>query len=65
MCFRIVYMVDLMYNIYVWCDPVFIHLLLEYSVKILQNEYTEILEVNLFAFAYRLFHEDFSPIYDF
>ena len=26
--------------------------------------YTEILEVNLFAFAYRLFHEDFSPIYD-
>ena len=25
--------------------------------------YTIILEVNLFAFAYRLFHEDFSPIY--
>ena len=24
----------------------------------------EILEVNLFAFAYRLFHEDFSPIYE-
>ena len=24
---------------------------------------TKILEVNLFAFAYRLFHEDFSPIY--
>ena len=24
--------------------------------------YTEILEVNLFAFAYRLFHEDFSKI---
>ena len=23
--------------------------------------YTKILEVNLFAFAYRLFHEDFSP----
>ena len=23
---------------------------------------TKILEVNLFAFAYRLFHEDFSPI---
>ena len=23
----------------------------------------EILEVNLLAFAYRLFHEDFSPIY--
>ena len=26
-------------------------------------EYTKILEVNLFAFAHRLFHEDFSPIY--
>ena len=26
--------------------------------------YTEILEVNLFAFVYRLFHEDFSPIYE-
>ena len=24
--------------------------------------YTKILELNLFAFAYRLFHEDFSPI---
>ena len=24
--------------------------------------YAEILEVNLFAFAYRLFHEDFSPL---
>ena len=24
----------------------------------------EILEVNLFPFAYRLFHEDFSPIYE-
>ena len=23
--------------------------------------YTEIVEVNLFAFVYRLFHEDFSP----
>ena len=23
--------------------------------------YTKILEVNLFAFAYRLFHDDFSP----
>ena len=26
---------------------------------------TEILQVNLFAFAYRLFHEDFSPIFDY
>ena len=25
---------------------------------------TEILEVNFFPFAYRLFHEDFSPIYE-
>ena len=25
--------------------------------------YTKILEVNLFAFAYRLFHEDFFPIH--
>ena len=25
-------------------------------------KYTEILEVNLFAFAYRLFYEDFSPL---
>ena len=25
---------------------------------------TEILEVNLFAFAYRLFHEDLSSIYE-
>ena len=24
--------------------------------------YTKILEVNLFAYAYRLFHRDFSPI---
>ena len=26
--------------------------------------YTKILKVNLFAFAYRLFHEDFSSIVD-
>ena len=25
--------------------------------------YTEIVEVNLFAFAYRLFHENFYPIH--
>ena len=24
----------------------------------------EILEVNLFAFAYRLFHEEFSPVFE-
>ena len=35
------------------------------SGRVLNGElsYTEILEVNLFALAYRLFHEDFSPIY--
>ena len=34
------------------------------SGRVLDGEllYTAILEVNLFAFAYRLFHEDFSPI---
>ena len=26
------------------------------------HTHTKILEVNLFAFAYRLFHRDFSPI---
>ena len=36
------------------------------SGRVLDGEllYTEILEVNLFAFAYRLFHEDCSPIYE-
>ena len=34
------------------------------SGRMLNGElvYTKILEVNLFAFAYRLFHEDFTPI---
>ena len=34
------------------------------SGRVLDGEllYTKILECNLFAFAYRLFHEDFSPI---
>ena len=34
------------------------------SGRVLNGEllYTEILEVNLFAFAYRLFHGDFSPL---
>ena len=31
-------------------------------ISISVSSYTEILEVNLFAFAYRLFHEDFSPL---
>ena len=36
------------------------------SGRVLDGEllYTEILEVNLFVFAYILFHEDFSPIYE-
>ena len=34
------------------------------SGRVLNGEllYTKILKVNLFAFAYRLFHRDFSPI---
>ena len=34
------------------------------SGRVLDGEllHTKILEVNLFAFAYRLFHRDFSPI---
>ena len=34
------------------------------SGRVLDGEllYTKILEVNLFAFAYRLFHEDFSSL---
>ena len=34
------------------------------SGRVLDGEilYTKILEVNLLAFDYRLFHEDFSPI---
>ena len=34
------------------------------SGRVLNGEllYTKILEVNLFAFAYRLFHRDFSPL---
>ena len=34
------------------------------SGRVLHGEllYTKILDVNLFAFAYRLFHRDFSPI---
>ena len=31
-------------------------------VTIYQSIYTKILEVNLFAFAYRLFRRDFSPL---
>ena len=36
------------------------------SGRVLDGEllHTEILEVNLFHFAYILFYEDFSPIYD-
>ena len=31
-------------------------------ILVIYGTYTKILEVNLFAFAYRLFHRDFSPI---
>ena len=30
--------------------------------KHFQDKWSEILEVNLFTFAYRLFHADFSPL---
>ena len=46
------------------------HIILIYSgitsSSMLNGEllYTEILELNLFAFANRLFHEDFPPIYE-
>ena len=35
------------------------------SGRVLDGEllYKEIIEITLFAFAYRLFHEDFPPIY--
>ena len=32
--------------------------------RVVSDKSTEILETDLFAFAYRLFHEDFSPIYE-
>ena len=42
----------------------FICILESQVVELLDGDllYTKILEVNLFAFAYRLFHRDFSPI---
>ena len=33
----------------------------KYPKRVNKTAITKILEVNLFAFAYRLFHEDFSP----
>ena len=49
-----------------------IHRVILYNSNLIWNEsgsvldgellYTGILEVNLFAIAYRLFHEEFSPI---
>ena len=39
-------------------------LYIQFVTKITEvNLSTKILEVNLFAFAYRLFRRDFSPIY--
>ena len=32
--------------------------------RTMKSNYTEILEVHVFEFAYRLFHEDLSPIYE-
>ena len=44
------------------------YMLVQNSLFEVENEHiynlsTKIPEINLFAYAYRLFHEDFSPIY--
>ena len=39
----------------------FTYLLMYYTHIFMNDKDTEILEVNLFAFVYSLFHEDFSP----
>ena len=44
--------ISLLYLNYIFCNSLsYIYIYI----------YTKILEVNLFAFAYRLFHRDFSP----
>ena len=43
----------MLYDIYIYVFMTYIYIF---------TVYTKILEVNLFAFAYRLFHRDFSPI---
>ena len=53
--------------IYIYNLYVFIHTYMYSGItsgRVLDGEllYTKILEVNLFAFAYRLFRRDFSPL---
>ena len=54
------------YNIYLYIYNSYIIHIYSWikSGRVLNGEllHTKILEVNLFAFAYRLFHEDFSPL---
>ena len=49
-----------------WYEAIFVCLFVSgiTSGRVLNGEllYTKILEVNLFAFAYRLFRRDFSPL---
>ena len=58
------YSLNVNLSLYISCGPI----IRIYSGitrgRVLNGEllYTEILEVNLFAFAYKLFHEDFLPI---
>ena len=45
-----------------WISPSAAILAMDIPCDCIYNYDTKILEVNLFAFAYRLFHRDFSPI---
>ena len=49
----------LTYTIYMY---IYIYIYIYIYNTIYMYIYTKILEVNLFAIAYRLFHRDFSPI---
>ena len=44
------------------CNPLDIYICIYIYIYIHTKIYTKILEVNLFAFAYRLFRRDFSPL---
>ena len=45
-----------------YANMVTLSLYIHRGIYVFDVNYTKILEANLFAFAYRLFHEDFSPI---
>ena len=48
--------------IYIVCYPYLGSLYVKHAFQYISYVYTKILEVNLFAFAYRLFRRDFSPL---